>query len=420
MNYSAPRGTQDVLPGQAVRWRFIEDTFREICRLYGYGEIRTPVFEQTELFVRGVGEGTDIVSKEMYTFTDKGGRSMTLKPEGTAPAVRAFLENHMGGQGSITKLYYVTPIFRYERPQAGRYRQSHQVGLELFGATSPSADAEIIQLTMSFYAAIGLTGLELKLNSLGDAACRAAYRDKLLEFAHPLLSGMPPDVADRMRANPLRLLDSKDEETRRFMADAPIVTDSLEPESRKHFERLQELLAKLGIPFSLDPRLVRGLDYYNRTVFEVVSNSLGAQNSACGGGRYDGLVAKCGGPDTPAVGVAMGIERALMLLAKRVLEPPKPKVFIVTLGDARAAEALALASTLRAAGIASDLDLEARSGKSQLRQADRSGAAFAVILGEEEWSRGAAALKDLRANTQSEVAVADIVTVIGSESPTPG
>jgi histidyl-tRNA synthetase len=405
MNYSAPRGTKDILPDEATRWRFVEDTFRRLCALYGYGEIRTPMFEQTELFVRGVGEGTDIVSKEMYTFTDKGGRSITLKPEGTAPAVRAYLEDHLGGQGAVTKLYYVTPIFRYERPQAGRYRQSHQVGLEVFGASSAAADAEVIELTTAFFREVGLQSVELRLNSLGDAECRAAYRDALLDFAAQYLATLEADATERMRANPLRLLDSKDPAAVDAMKDAPIVTDYLEEESKAHFGELQELLTRLGVPFQLDPRLVRGLDYYNRTVFEVISGELGAQNSVCGGGRYDGLVALCGGPDTPAVGVAVGIERTLILIEERAIPAVSPAAFLVTFGDALRAEVLELATKLRSAGIAVDLDLEARSGKSQLRQADRSGARYAVILGIEEWSRGAVQLKDLQLNTQAEIAV---------------
>jgi len=412
MKYSAPRGTQDILPETAARWRFVEDMFRRLAERYAYGEIRTPMFEETELFVRGIGEGTDIVGKEMYNFQDKGGRDITLKPEGTAPAVRAFLENNLGGQGQVTKLYYVTPIFRYERPQKGRYRQSHQVGLEVFGASSARADAEVIELTMEFYSSIGLTGLELKLNSLGDAECRSNYRAALLEFAQELLAGMAPEAADRMRNNPLRLLDSKDPEIQSFMANAPKITGYLEDESRVQFEELQSLLTCLSIPFSLDPRLVRGLDYYNRTVFEVVSGSLGAQNSACGGGRYDGLVAACGGPDTPAVGVAMGIERALMLLGEHTVEVPKPEVFVVTFGDGLASDAFRLASRLRTAGIATDLDLEARSGKSQLRQADKSGARYAVILGDEEWSRGSVLLKDLHKNAQREVAAENLAEAV--------
>jgi histidyl-tRNA synthetase len=404
MEYSAPRGTKDTLPDEAAKWRFVEDTFRRLCATYGYGELRTPVFEQTELFVRSVGEGTDIVSKEMYTFTDKGGRSMTLKPEGTAPAVRAYLENHLGGPGVVTKLYYVTPIFRYERPQAGRFRQSHQVGLEVFGAASPVADAEVIELTMAFYREIGLTGLELRLNSLGDADCRAAYRDRLLEHAQAYLDTLDAETAERMRGNPLRLLDSKDPECIAAMADAPAIMDYLEEESREHFEELQSLVRALGIPFELDPRMVRGLDYYNRTVFEVISPSLGAQNSVCGGGRYDGLVATCGGPGTPATGVAIGIERALMLLGESSAGAGQPPTaFVVTFGEALRHEAFKLATRLRGQGIATGFDLEARSGKSQLRQADRSGARYALILGEDEWARGTAQLKDLRAGTQEEI-----------------
>ncbi|MEP0767172.1 MAG: histidine--tRNA ligase [Fimbriimonadia bacterium] len=413
MDISAPRGTKDALPDEARRWRFVEDTFRRLCRLYGYGEIRTPVFEHTELFVRGVGEGTDIVSKEMYTFLDKGGRSITLKPEGTAPAVRAYVEHHLGGQGAVTKLFYVTPIFRYERPQAGRLRQAHQVGLEVFGAASPAADAEVIQLTMAFYEALGLKDLELRLNSLGDAECRRRYREALLSYAAPYVASLPEDVAERMRNNPLRLLDSKDPDCIEAMNGAPSIQDYLEPESREHFEALLALLRDLGVACVLEPRLVRGLDYYNRTVFEVVSGSLGAQNSVCGGGRYDGLVELCGGPSTPAVGVAMGIERALMLLDETApIAQDAPVAFVVAIGAEMGPRALKLATELRQAGIATDLDLETRSAKSQFRQADRSGARFAVVLGEDEWSRDAVVVKDLRAQSQTEVPVCDLVAAL--------
>ncbi|GMV37638.1 MAG: histidine--tRNA ligase [Fimbriimonadales bacterium] len=418
MDISAPRGTKDVLPDEARRWRFVEDTFRRLCSLYGYGEIRTPVFEHTELFVRGVGEGTDIVSKEMYTFLDKGGRSITLKPEGTAPAARAYVEHHLGGQGAVTKLFYITPIFRYERPQAGRLRQAHQVGLEVFGAASPSADAEVIQLTMAFYEALGLKDLELRLNSLGDAECRRRYREALLAYAASYIASLPEDAAERMRNNPLRLLDSKDPECIEAMAGAPSILDYLEPESREHFVRLQALLHDLGVSFVLEPRLVRGLDYYNRTVFEVVSGSLGAQNSVCGGGRYDGLVELCGGPPTPAVGVAMGIERALMLLDEEALGAEEaPIAFVVAIGTDMGPRALKLATQLRRAGIAAELDLESRSAKSQFRQADRSGARFAVVLGEDEWSRGAVTLKDLRTQSQAEVPLSDLPTALQLPAP---
>lgn len=399
MRFQAPRGTEDVLPSQSPRWIWLENIFRRVCALYGYSEIRTPTFEDTALFTRGIGEGTDIVHKEMYTFVDRGERSLTLKPEGTAPAIRAYVEHSLGAPGQITKLAYITPAFRYDRPQKGRYRESHQTGVELIGSPSADADAEVIELTSRFYKELGLSDLSVKLNSLGESECRTRYREALLEFSRPVLKDLPDDFRRRCEINPLRILDSKDEALRRAMFDAPPITDFLEDESRRHFETLLSRLDALGVRYELDPRLVRGLDYYTKTVFEVQTASLGAQNSLCGGGRYDGLVKEIGGPDTPAVGVAMGIERALMMM-KETTEIKNLDAFAVCLTEERN-EFARIVRSLRDAGLRIDADLDGRSAKSQFRQADKSGARFALVIGDAELASGEITVKELSTGTET-------------------
>lgn len=404
MQYKAPRGTQDILPGESERWQWLEHTFREVCSLYGYREIRTPAFESTDLFHRGLGEQTEVVTKQMYTFEDQGGRSLTLKPEGTAPAIRAYLEHNLGGQGRVTRLYYITPIFRYERPQAGRYRQAHQTGVELIGSAAPEADAEVIDLTFRWYRSLGIEGLTLKVNSLGMEECRAKYREALLEFARPILSDMREEERVRYERNPLRLLDTKDPELLQRLLDAPTLEAFLEEASREHFDRLLWLLAALGIPYEVDVRLVRGLDYYTRTVFEVQSPALGSQNSLCGGGRYDNLIEEMGGPPTPATGVAMGIERALLAASAAGSAPSGENVadvFAVILVPSEVGERLL--SELRSAGIRTLCDPDRRSAKSQFRQADKSGAPFALTLGEDEVVREVVRVKRMETGEETEV-----------------
>ncbi len=410
MRFQAPRGTEDVLPGESEKWVWLEDAFRRVCRLYDYREVRTPTFEDTALFTRGIGEGTDIVNKEMYTFTDRGERSVTLKPEGTAPAIRAYVEHSLGAPGQISKLFYITPAFRYDRPQKGRFRESHQTGVELIGSASPDADAEVIELTVRFYDALGLKGASVKLNSLGEDECRARYREALLEFARPALNDVPADFRERCEKNPLRILDSKDPSLQKAMADAPAITDFLEDDSREHFETLCLRLEALGVAFEKDPRLVRGLDYYTKTVFEVQTASLGSQNSLCGGGRYDGLVKEIGGPDTPAVGVAMGIERALMSLEEIGAAPQissAPDAFAVCL-TSRRSEFAQILKRLRDGGMSVDADLDGRSAKSQFRQADKSGAALAIVIGDEELDAGLVTVKDLRSGTEEKKTVEEL------------
>lgn len=415
MQYKAPRGTQDILPGDSERWQWLERTFREVCALYGYQEIRTPIFEQTELFQRGLGEATEVVTKEMYTFEDRGGRSLTLKPEGTAPAIRAYLENHLGGPGQVTRLYYITPIFRYERPQAGRYRQAHQTGLELVGSGSPEADAEVIDLTLRWYRQLGIQQLTLKVNTLGMRDCRTRYREALLDYARPLLRDLSDEERARFESNPLRMLDSKDPRVQAAMAEAPTLEAFLEAESQEHFERLLEILGTLGAEFEVDRRLVRGLDYYTKTVFEVQSPDLGAQNALCGGGRYDNLIQEIGGPPTPATGVAMGIERALLALeaAGALPETAAPAdAFAIVL--TKSPEAERWLADWRSRGLRLLTDPERRSAKSQFRQADKSGAPFAVTIGDEELERGSAKVKELSTGEEREVAPEAVVEHIRS------
>lgn len=403
--YQAPKGTRDILPDESYRWQFVESRWREWCHLFSYREIRTPIFEETELFTRSVGETTDIVSKEMYTFTDKGGRSLTLKPEGTAPVVRAYLEHSLGTPGSAVKLYYIIPFFRYERPQKGRYRQAHQMGAEIFGVAEPSADAEILSLVMSFYRSLGFPeeAMELHLNTLGCPVCKPAYRDAVQAFARERIDRLCSTCNDRIERNPLRVLDCKSPECQAVLTDAPVIDPYLCPECKAHFEELTALLQEMGISFVRDYRLVRGLDYYNRTAFELLGRHLGAQNALCGGGRYDGLVEQMGGHPTPALGVGIGIERALLSMEVMGLpadELPAPKAFVVYAGEGTSRPAFLLVNRLRAAGIPADIDLTGRSLKAQMRLANGSGAKFALILGEEELKSGTVTLRNLQTHEQ--------------------
>ncbi|HEY9658166.1 MAG TPA: histidine--tRNA ligase, partial [Allocoleopsis sp.] len=346
----AIRGTRDILPEESIYWQRIEAIAREILSRAAYQEIRTPIFEQTELFERGVGEATDIVSKEMYTFADRGDRSLTLRPEGTAGAVRAYIEHRLHAQGGVQRLWYLGPMFRYERPQAGRQRQFHQVGVELLGSPDPRADAEVIAIATDLLQALGLKDLRLEFNSIGDRSDRQQYRESLIAYLTPYKADLDKDSQDRLTRNPLRILDSKDQKTQEILQAAPSMLEHLNPESQKRFEQVQQLLTDLGITYNINDRLVRGLDYYTHTVFEIQSDDLGAQATVCAGGRYDGLVTELGGPDTPAVGWASGLERLILLLQQ--LHPPAPApldFYLVSKGDRAEAQALTLAQTLRQA-----------------------------------------------------------------------
>jgi len=413
MRFQAPRGTEDVLPGQSERWLWLEETFRKVCELYDYHEIRTPTFEDTQLFHR-LGDGSDVVSKEMYTFTDRGDRSLTLKPEGTAPAVRAYIENSVGAPGQITRLSYITPIFRYDRPQKGRLRESHQTGVELIGSSSASADAEVIGLTARYYRELGLGASVVKLNSLGGRECRARYTDALLDFAKPLLVEATSEFRDKCLKNPLRLLDSKDHVIQAALAEAPTIDGFLEDDSKRHFADLVAELDAVGVAYERAPRLVRGLDYYTRTVFEVHSDALGAQSSLCGGGRYDDLIEECGGPPTPAVGVAMGIERALIALDELGQQAQLNRgaaVFAICLTSDRQAFARII-DDMRSANISVVSDPDARSAKSQFRQADKAGAKLAVVIGDDELASQVATIKNLVDAVETKVAIGNLAETI--------
>lgn len=407
-----PRGTSDILPEEAARWRYLEEQIRLVCRLYGYGEIRTPIFEHTELIVRSAGETSDIVSKQTYTFLDRGKRSLTLRPEGTAPTVRAYLENKLYARALPVKLYYIAPIFRHERPQAGRYRQHHQFGVEMLGAGDPAADAEVIALAMELCRRLGLQGLAVHLNSIGCPGCRPGYRETLLEFFRGTVEKLCPDCRDRYARNPLRLLDCKEEGCRRLTERAPAMLDYLCHDCRGHFARLQEYLDGLGIRWELDACLVRGLDYYTRTVFEIISVVPGNAGAICGGGRYDGLVEELGGDPTPAVGFGMGLERLLLAMDGQGLRPAddsRPDAFVAGVGEGGFRRAVELVHRLRRAAVPADMDYLGRSLKAQMKHAHRLGARYVVIIGEEEMERGAATLRNMETGEQREIPLGELV-----------
>ena len=402
------RGMVDLLPEQTALWQQVEAVAREQFRRAGVQEIRTPILEVTELFCRGIGEATDVVGKEMYTFLDRGERSCTLRPEGTASVVRAAIQHGLASQGS-QRLWYGGPMFRYERPQAGRQRQFHQIGLEFLGFADARSDVEAISIAWDLLTQLGLEGLVLELNTLGSAADRARYRDQLVAYLQIHRDQLDPDSQDRLERNPLRILDSKNPATQEILAGAPTLADALSEESRERFEQVTAALSALEIPFSLNPRLVRGLDYYSHTAFEITSNQLGAQATVCGGGRYDGLVEQLSGPSTPAVGWALGMERLVLLLSK--LKTPQlaaPDLYLVNRGALAEAEALALARRLRLAGVAVELDASGSAFGKQFKRADRSGAPWAAVLGDAEAERGVVRLKSLRSEQpEQEIPLAD-------------
>jgi len=410
MRFQAPRGTEDVLPAQSHRWQFVERTFAELARRYGYREIRTPTFEDTDLFVRSSGETSEVVSKQMYSFIDKGGREITLKPEGTAPAMRALIEHSLCPPGTVERMYYITPVFRYERPQKGRLREPHQVGLELVGSSSAAADAEIIELTVRYFQAIGLSGVRAQINSLGRSECRTKFREAILKFAAPILKDSEPEFRAKAEKNPLRLLDTKDPALLEALQGAPPVTSFLEPESKVRLEAIQELLGEADVPYLLDTGIVRGLDYYTETVFEVHAEGIGAQSALCGGGRYDDLVTELGGSPTPSVGMGAGIERALLAMELVGADAPEPKADAFLIGSSEtAAQVRKTVRELRNAGLCILQDIDFRSWKSQLRQADKSGARFAIILGEDEAKAGNLTLKDLSSGEQVSASLERVV-----------
>lgn len=403
MPIAGPRGTRDILPDSSGFWQYVENIARDICRVYDYQEIRTPIFEHTELFLRGIGETTDIVQKEMYTFNDRGGRSITLRPENTAAVVRAFLEHKLYAETVPAKLFYIGPMFRYDRPQAGRLRQFHQFGIETIGAQSPVVDAEIIVLAVQFFKRLGLTDLVLHVNSVGCPICRPIYRQKLQDVLRDKLPELCPDCQSRFERNPMRILDCKNEKCIELSQDVPALTDCLCDECHDHFERLKQLLTAAGVKFSHNPRLVRGLDYYTKTAFEIQYAPLGAQSAICGGGRYDGLIEECGGQPTPGIGLAIGLERVLLALEKQALLPKTNgnlDVFVAPIGDEPTLKAFALISQLREQGLSCDINSFERSLKAQMKQANKLAARYVVIIGEDEVKANQVLLKDMQSGEQ--------------------
>jgi histidyl-tRNA synthetase len=406
------RGTRDILPTEVSYWQFIEATARDILDRAGASEIRTPIFEQTELFLRGIGEATDVVSKEMYSFNDRGDRGLTLRPEGTAGVVRSFIENSLYAQGDVQRLWYVGPMFRYERPQAGRQRQFHQLGLEVLGSGDPRADVEAIAIATDILKAIGLKDLTFDLNSIGDKDDRTQFREALIAYLTPYKKDLDPDSQDRLTRNPLRILDSKNKDTQKILHDAPSILDHLSESSKARFDRVQQLLADLSIPFQLNSKLVRGLDYYSHTVFEIQSADLGAQATVCAGGRYDGLVTELGGPETAAIGWAMGLERLVILLQKlgNSVMASRVDFYVVSRGGAAESQALRIVQQLRQAEFKAELDLSGSAFGKQFKRADRSAAAACLILGDSEAEKGTVQLKWLASGEQVELVQAELAS----------
>lgn len=414
----ALKGTHDILPEEVYKWDYMEGVIRDVCARYGYKEIRTPIIEATELFQRGIGDTTDVVTKEMYTFTDRGNRSVTLRPENTASAVRAYLEHKMYGDQQVHKMFYIGSMFRYDRPQAGRYREFHQFGLEVLGASSPLADAEVIAMACEIFHRLGLKDLDLHLNSIGDKNCRSAYRQKLIEFFEGKKDQLCDDCRERLYKNPLRILDCKEEGCKKASIGAPEITDYLCDDCHKKFEAVKHYLDGLGISYTVDPRLVRGLDYYTNTAFEIQYPPLGAQSAVCGGGRYDGLVEEIGGPSTPGIGFAIGLERLLLALEMQNLIPaPKAqkRVYIAALGEDAVAEGFKIQEELRGLGVLTDMDLQGRSLKGQMKQAGKLDSQFTVIIGSNELEKGAAAVKNMADGTQKDIPFAEVAGYISKE-----
>ena len=407
----AIKGTQDILPADVYKNQFIEQTVLDVASKFGFREIRTPVFEHTELFQRGVGDTTDVVQKEMYTFDDKGGRSITLRPEGTAGAVRAFLEHGLFNEALPQKICYILNCYRYEKPQAGRWREFQQFGVEMFGAASPAADAEVISLANEIFAFLGVENLQLELNSIGCPECRKKYHEALREYFDSRKEELCPTCLGRLEKNPMRILDCKSPVCKEIAKDAPAIIDYICDDCSAHFEAVKKYLDKMNIDYVINPRIVRGLDYYTRTVFEFVSNQIGAQGTVCGGGRYDGLVEELGGPVTPALGFGMGTGRLLMLLEAQGIELPKPDgcdIYIAPMGEQASFEAAAIVADLRAGGISAQTDVVGRSLKAQMKYADKIGAKYTMVLGDNEIAEGKANVKNMDNGNVTEMQLADL------------
>jgi histidyl-tRNA synthetase len=417
VKFKSIKGTKDILPGEVETWQHVEDTIRRVLSSFNYREIRTPIFEQTSLFARSIGELTDIVSKEMYTFIDRSEDSLTLRPEGTAAALRAYIQNNLGEQAPLTKLYYVGPMFRQERPQAGRLRQFHQFGAEALGSSSPQLDVEMMLIALTVYRELGITQFSLKVNSVGCQLCRPAYKTKLLDSLRNVESKLSPESQARVNQNPLRVLDSKDERDQELTRNAPLMKDHLCPECSQHFLEVQKLLESTQTPFEIDGRLVRGLDYYTKTAFEITSSSLGSQDALAGGGRYDLLVEELGGKPTPGIGFAAGMERLMMALTK-VGTPLSiylnPLLYIVTTDESSRRWAFANASLLRSRGLRIEIDYLGRSVKAQMREANRLEARYSVVIGETELQTQKAKLKNMHTGEESSVNLDELQSALRS------
>lgn len=410
------KGTQDILPEESMKWQSLEDQIRKISSYYGYKEIRTPAFENTKLFSRGVGEETDIVSKEMYSWTDQGGENLTLKPELTAPVARAYIQHNLGRIHPINKLYYIDALFRRERPQKGRYRQFHQFGVEAFGSEHPEIDAEVIALAISVFESLGLEGLKLSLNSIGSAECRENYRTALKDYLKPYFNDLTETSQKRFNDNPLRILDTKAPNEIEILEDAPKISNYLTNDDQTHFNELIEYLDILEIEYELMPKLVRGLDYYSRTTFEITSLDLGAQNAICGGGRYDGLTEILGGKPTPGIGFAAGMERILLAMKDDQLNKDEVKIYIVGLGDNTLTTVIKLAEDLREQNLSTEFDVLRRSLKAQLREANKMNVKYAIIIGDEELESNQLEVKNFSTGNQQKIELSKIVDHMNSLS----
>jgi len=406
-----PRGTNDIMPGEVEKWQYIEELARQVSKHFGYQEIRTPIFEHTELFIRGVGETTDIVEKEMYSFEDQGQRNITLRPEGTAPVVRAFLENKLYAGPQPTKLFYIGPMFRYDRPQAGRYRQFHQFGIEVFGSHHPSVDAEVIGLACDYLEKLGLANLEVHINTVGCPECRPQYKENLINYFQDKRDKLCKTCQERLKKNPLRILDCKSPVCQELSLNAPTIQASACSECQSHFAQVQEYLDSIVIKYTVNPKLVRGLDYYTHTAFEILVQGIGAQSAICGGGRYNGLIEQCGGKPMPGIGFAMGMERLLLTIEQQgisLLKDSNPDIYIASLGDKAQKLAFELAMKLRKIGFNVEKDYLEKSLKAQMKTADRLQVKFTVILGEEEIESKSAVVRDMTTSEQVEISLNDI------------
>lgn len=409
----APRGTRDILPKEVYKWQYVEKKFREICALYGYEEMRTPIFEHTEVFTRSVGDTTDIVQKEMYTFTDKGDRQISLKPEGTAGTIRAFIESKLYADTQPTKLFYITPCFRYERPQAGRQRQFHQFGIEALGSDQPSIDAEVISLAVQFFSELGLKDLSVNINSVGCPHCREEYNKKLKEYLDAKSDVLCETCLERKEKNPMRVIDCKNPTCKENLHDIPFMIDYLCDDCKDHFNKLQEYLREMDIKFVVDKTIVRGLDYYRKTAFEIISNDIGSQSTVCGGGRYDGLVEQLGGPKgISGIGFGLGAERLLLTLENNNIEIENPKstdIYIATIGDAAKTKSFGLIKSLRDNHISTDIDHLGKSLKAQFKYSDKINAKYTIVIGDDELAGDSATLKNMSTSEQTTVKISELV-----------